>query len=280
MWVNATYGKYTNDILRCLKTNKTGNFSIDDWTLASAYVDQTAIDALQDQIDSIKTSDASAYAYLAKALEDSTKITGGLVLTNLLMLGNSGNSIDNVTSGISGIVDSDEKTEDVAIWAGGTLTQAMNLVKNPKNSDTAKFALTHGGKAILNDAIVSGTINATNGKFNNGEFDNVTIKGTYNRLVQVINDNNKSELISAPNSTNYWEPYLLRWGDVIYLNSTPNILRLPYLIPNIEYSFVWYDPYFGAKLGTNGERENATLDDLRSLIGREIIIYNNTSRTI
>lgn len=42
LWVNATYGSYNNDLLRC-KTAKTAGqpFSIDHWELASKYTDDT-----------------------------------------------------------------------------------------------------------------------------------------------------------------------------------------------------------------------------------------------
>lgn len=46
MWVNATYGtQYSNDILRCITNAKAdgGTFSIADWTLASKYTDDSAL---------------------------------------------------------------------------------------------------------------------------------------------------------------------------------------------------------------------------------------------
>lgn len=50
LWVNATYGSYNNDLLRC-KTAKTAGqpFSIDHWELASKYTDDTkANQAIED----------------------------------------------------------------------------------------------------------------------------------------------------------------------------------------------------------------------------------------
>lgn len=48
LWVNATYGEYTNEFLRC-KNAKEKNiiFSISDWEKASKYTDDTAINNLQ-----------------------------------------------------------------------------------------------------------------------------------------------------------------------------------------------------------------------------------------
>lgn len=64
LWVNATYGtQYSNDILRCTTSKTAGAaFAIGDWTLASKYTDdsalntfiagyQTTINGLKEQID-------------------------------------------------------------------------------------------------------------------------------------------------------------------------------------------------------------------------------------
>lgn len=61
MWVNATYGtQYSNDILRCITGKADGAaFAIADWTLASKYTDDTALNnfiaGYQTTIADIKT---------------------------------------------------------------------------------------------------------------------------------------------------------------------------------------------------------------------------------
>lgn len=64
LWVNATYGSYKNDLLRC-KTAKQANaqFSIGHWELASKYTDDT------------KANQAQAAADAAKQAADSAKQT-------------------------------------------------------------------------------------------------------------------------------------------------------------------------------------------------------------
>lgn len=64
LWVNATYGSYKNDLLRC-KTAKQANaqFSIEHWELASKYTDDT------------KANQAQAAADAAKQAADSTQQT-------------------------------------------------------------------------------------------------------------------------------------------------------------------------------------------------------------
>lgn len=62
LWVNATYGSYKNDLLRC-KTSKQANaqFSIDHWELATRYTDDT------------KANQAIADAANAKAAADNAQ---------------------------------------------------------------------------------------------------------------------------------------------------------------------------------------------------------------
>lgn len=61
MWVNATYGsQYKNDILRCVTPKSEGQaFSIDDWTLASKYTDDSALNdfikGYEKTIEEVKT---------------------------------------------------------------------------------------------------------------------------------------------------------------------------------------------------------------------------------
>lgn len=113
--------------------------------------------------------------YLADAIKNgSVDILGGLILANILQLGNYKNGkMQKVTAGISGIYNDDD---DVYTWGGGTLEQAIYTVmkykENPMYQPTdeellnmAKVVITHGGRAILNDVIVRGYIYALGGFF-------------------------------------------------------------------------------------------------------------------
>lgn len=112
-----------------------------------------------------------AMDYLKSAIKDgSSTVLGGLILSNLIMLGNPGRQ-DN-TAGVSGIYNNDD---DVAFWGGGTWVQAiataMRYAEDPYYTPTdeelttlAKYVVTHGGKAILTDAIIRGMIIAKSGK--------------------------------------------------------------------------------------------------------------------
>lgn len=115
-----------------------------------------------------------ALEYLSKALAGSTIVDGGLILTNMIRLGEQSNNSKFVEkAGANGIHNDDNSP---AFWAGGTIDQAISLINaykgNPNKELTdeelsllAKFAVTHGGRAILNEGIFRGTIYAKNGVF-------------------------------------------------------------------------------------------------------------------
>lgn len=126
--------------------------------------------------------------HLLSAIYDgSTSVVGGLILSNALLLGNPKRN-DN-TAGVSGIYSDDI---DVAFWAGGNMNQAINAAmmyyEDPSYQPTdaevasmAKAVITHGGRAILNDAVIRGMIYAKGGVFsgiiraNGGQIGNIII---------------------------------------------------------------------------------------------------------
>jgi hypothetical protein len=126
--------------------------------------------------------------YLQDAMDGASEFYGGLALTETLQVGDYNKetkSWDKITGGVNGVVTSDG--DDVAFWAGGTLEQAtstmMSYLQDPNYKPTeeeleamAKVVLTHGGRAILNDAIVRGAIYASEGNFGDlkiGKYKNV-----------------------------------------------------------------------------------------------------------
>ena len=114
-------------------------------------------------------------AYMTTSIfEASTDILGGLVLTQMLKVGNyRDNVMIEETGGMSGLMTSPHSPY---LWGGGTLEQAFDTIakyaQNPRYQPTqeelsqmAQFVVTHGGRAILNEAIVRGTIYARDGEF-------------------------------------------------------------------------------------------------------------------
>lgn len=131
--------------------------------------------------------------YLQNAFEGATEINGGLVLTEQIKVGDYDKAKKEwvkMSGGMSGTYEDDT---DVAFWAGGNLEKAITAVSKYENDPTyqpsqeelatmAKFVVTHGGRAILEDAIVRGTIYARDGQFTgtvnatSGEFNNVDVQ--------------------------------------------------------------------------------------------------------
>lgn len=113
-----------------------------------------------------------ALNYLESSIKNgSTDILGGLIMSNIMLLGNP-QAGDN-TAGVSGLRNDDN---DVAFWGGGSYWQAiqtvMKYVEDPNYQPTdaevasmAKAVITHGGRAILNDIILRGIIYAKGGSF-------------------------------------------------------------------------------------------------------------------
>lgn len=74
-------------------------------------------------------SKVEAYGYLKEVLTDSkntTDITGGLVMTNLLMLKDTANAGGEVNAGMSGV-----EADNILFWGGGTYDDAVAAKKSP-----------------------------------------------------------------------------------------------------------------------------------------------------
>lgn len=118
--------------------------------------------------------------YIASAIKDgSVDILGGLILANMIQLGNyKDGKLQKVTAGVSGIYNDDD---DVAFWAGGKLEQAILTVMRFRNdpnyqptdaewANMANFVATHGGDVFLRGYIYAlggyfrGKIEIANGK--------------------------------------------------------------------------------------------------------------------
>lgn len=145
-------------------------------TICEVQLERGTIDTAWSMSLLDNSSDRAYYQslnHLDNAMKASTTIAGGLVLTNTIQVGNYADEVMiKDTGGMSGTW---TKDEDPFLWGGGTLTEANNAIE--KNGEKeANFVVTHGGKAILNEAVVRGTVYATDGEFtgkvyaNEGEF--------------------------------------------------------------------------------------------------------------
>lgn len=71
-------------------------------------------------------AETRALDYLKTALQGSTEIAGGLLMTNLLMLKNEKNK---VTAGMSGLTGTETNPEKVLLWGGGTYKEALKAIQ-------------------------------------------------------------------------------------------------------------------------------------------------------
>lgn len=123
-----------------------------------------------------------------KINQDSGFIETGVLNAGIIQMGDyTAGEMTRVTAGMSGNY---ADKHSVAFFGGGSYAQAINTVtyyiENPKVTpseevlkDMAKIVLTHGGRAILEDAIVRGDIYANNGYFKGKiEADSGYFKGT------------------------------------------------------------------------------------------------------
>lgn len=103
--------------------------------------------------------------YLSGALRGSTSINGGLILTNVIELGNyTDNEQTDVTAGLSGTRSDNSVSEDVAFWGGGTLEEAIKALAKYGTTDTtqtesglAQAVIGHNGTAVFNNIHINGS---------------------------------------------------------------------------------------------------------------------------
>lgn len=139
----------------------------------------------QNYQDGEKTMAAvNEYKYISNAIKNaSTDIIGGLILSQIIKVGNYRNKqMIEETGGMSGAWMDDNSP---FLWGGGDMSQAiytiMKYASDPSYVATqqevdamAKFVVTHGGRAILNDIILRGYIYAKGGRiggFSIGDLD-------------------------------------------------------------------------------------------------------------
>ena len=191
-------------------------------------------------------------SYLMSAITNaSTTILGGLILTQMIRVGNyrDGALVPNgETGGMSGLYMNERSP---FLWGGGDMDKAFYTInkyaQNPAYQATdeevaqmAKFVVTHGGRAILNDIILRGYIYALGGRFQ-GEV--IAESGVFKN---VHSQDNKFEIDSDGNfsckdariSGNMYSPLLVidSSNAHIYLTATPQgyIVKLDLTGLNIQ----------------------------------------------
>lgn len=161
-----------------------------------------------------------AINYIASAIKDgSVDILGGLILANMIQLGNyKDGKMQKVTAGVSGIYNDDD---DVAFWAGGKLEQAIITVMKFRNdpnyqptdaewANMANFVATHGG-----DVFLKGYIYALGGFFRGRvetsvDGKRIVIDPEENTLEMYTAEGHATLILRFDKSSDEWE-----YGDLI-----------------------------------------------------------------
>lgn len=229
-----------------------------------------------------------AVEYLQNAIsEGKTEILGGLVLSNIIKVGNYANKeLLEETGGMSGVRNSDN---DVAFWAGGDFKSAITTVNkyldNPRFIATeedlatmAKFVVTHGGRAILNDIILRGYVYAEGGVFNGTVYaDSGVFNGFVKRAPTIIDGSNFNEYMAEyevdNNNSHWYELDIDKAGSFIIFDSNLQLephFYLPCLVANTDASLA---KYYILPHGKN-------INDIYGYVGQTVIVVNNTQKKI
>ena len=215
--------------------------------------------------------------YIASAIKDgSVDILGGLILANMIQLGNyKDGKMQKVTAGVSGIYNDDD---DVAFWAGGTLQQAILTVMKFRNdpdyqpTDTewanmANFVATHGGDTFLRGYIYAlggkfrGVVEALGGFFR-GKVETsvdgkrIVIDPDKNTLEMYTTEGHATLILRFDTSSDGWEygDLILRKyaGDQLILETTvyPERIRIQNYVENTD---IILNPNNVSFYGSNGE---------------------------
>lgn len=211
--------------------------------------------------------------YLDQALnQGSTKTKGGLVLTSHIKVGHykDGDMIKE-TGGMQGTWSSDNSP---FLWGGGTHEQAINTISHFANNPSAevsdeqlanmaKFVVTHGGRAILNDIILRGYIYANGGEFvgmltkRKKVLDDANIKDYFE--ISVIGDGHSAAEIYATLD-------LVKLGSYIVISDQLTAASLK----DWEVAQIWFP---------TTENPSYTYDEVRAMVGNEVVIYNYSDIT-
>lgn len=277
-FTNTTNGKQTFSVIgtnaRIMEIQLScGNVANTDW-IPSPLDNTSAIAYFQN------------LAYLANAINNaSTEILGGLILSQMIRVGNYRNrKMVQETGGMSGIYVSNNSP---FLWGGGTMEDAIYTVlkyaDNPEYQPTeeelskmAKFVVTHGGRAILNDIVLRGYIYALGGYFKGevhaegGVFKSVTSpNGNFS-----IDESGNFECTDARIRGQLYTPMFIvnesNWAHSIILQpeNNNNILNLGYTGLNVQIDYTPYEINILLPL------DNAALN------GAQIYIINNSQNTI
>ena len=209
--------------------------------------------------------------YLQNALDGATQFYGGLVLTEQIRIGDYDKEKKEwveINGGMSGIYESDH---DIAFWAGGTDEQAIETVMRYSDNPTyqpsqeelsslANYVVTHGGRAILNDAIIRGTVYAQNGVFSGTVYaDSGVFSGFVKHSETILNTTNEDRYLSSSSWYNNYIDIQKLGGYVKVTGDLTHPIAL-----------------WGSRNLTTAEQ----VDEVRSSVGSRCVIVNKSGDSL
>lgn len=205
-----------------------------------------------------------AREYLDAAIKGFTDVYGGLILTGMIKVGTQANGVmTKETAGMNGRYLNDK---DVAFWAGGSDVQAINAI-NQAGTNEANFAVSHGGKVVMNDAVVRGKVYASEGEFRGDIYaDNGVFGGFIQKKVTMVNSANIDAI--APLEGGYRTLSPKTAGSLMYITDS--------IIGQITFSL----PHLWKGRVYDISENEYTPTDVRAMVGNSITIYNESPNAI
>ena len=233
----------------------------------------------------LDNSKAIAYyqdlVYLANAMaKASTSIFGGLILTNMIRVGNYRDSqMIQETGGMSGTYNSGNSP---FLWGGGTMEQAFYTIgkyaQDPSYQATpqeisqmANFVVTHGGRAILNDIVLRGYVYALGGYFRGSLEAGTSDKLLIDAATGILRMNGYASIIDGTTDTPDETSERIDFLKLFYQVDPDSLYRIGRLLLNSKIGHVTLDAVEGLNHSSNGqsqsiarlrESDGLTLDNL------------------
>lgn len=202
-------------------------------------------------------------SYLTNAITNaSTTILGGLILTQMLRVGNYRDGVmqqDGETGGMSGVYSSEQSP---FLWGGGSMEQAFYTIakyaQDPSYQPTeqevkrmAKFVVTHGGRAILNDIVLRGYVYALGGYFRGSLEAGTSDKLLIDAATGILRMNGHASIIDGTTDTPDETAERIDFLKLFYQVDPDSLYRIGRLLLNSKLGNVTLDAVNGL-FGTNG----------------------------
>lgn len=273
--------RYTENIVAA-ETSKVFAITASDVTLCEIQLERGTIATGWGNSPWDNSSDRTyvqSIAYLANAMveeaitEGATDVLGGLILTKHIKVGNYANhTMIEETAGMNGAQGLGKDTP--AFWAGGSFDTALSTaLKHVSHTQTPEgevsYVVTHGGKVVLNDAIVRGSIYADDGVFS----------GFLTKSPTIINPSNYRDYLTSSGEAWWFDLDMQKAGTFVVFEGdwadNPH-----FYMPQLRARINWDDNYRPVSWQYYAMPNRYTTEELFALIGQKVVIMNNSTTSV